>query len=805
MLNLTGTPAVSLHDRGSSYGCYVGEQALQSSAQSSQVDRIPKGETITLAKKVRVRFGLHSTIFKLIWQDPFTACTSTLSVGDKRKVVSTLNDLIKGSKVVADWSDTIDFLVMGEVILTIKVANALAKGVPIVTPSFFEDFIQSVKTKQVLPNPKNYIPKLKENALNSNEVSLAVNTKRSTLFKGKLLAFSTQQQMVKFNTAIEYAGGKAVVLDLERPNPEIFKNPVNMLVQTESDEVSSLWIQCINQAEIKGLRPIPEIQIGLAIITINTTIYCNPAANRQVIANGKKDRTLVDSNTHSVLVNETQFGKTQKGITQVPSDQTCISSTSNNTRGNVDETFITPTPGPSKSQASALETNNSSYVEPTDSQIEEDSVYHRPTEGKMNEEMMVSNCRENKSIQNHNIGLSQFADSKVSEKSICNDKLEEYSTLPQKANTGTPKSQDLYLRGGNTMKRVENPSIPHSIIGTANENSQTKSKGKFTTLGSDYEDDVDLFNFNLDEPNSIDSKRENKKRKQLSPPRKQSTQKRHCSRDSRSDDIENESDTFDFELSPIKRKHTESTLENKENPGNEVIKNARKRNAIDDSVETDAPSKFPRQIKPSEDEEKLNANSSTAQSTQRSTASSFISTSYGFIGKRNHNTSKNNHIRSSAGKTHYNEGHFKLESIEDNKSEVLQEVSKSFVNMEIVSLVVKCTTDKQTSEVTTNVGTNVKKFKKQAYVQTVNHIKSKPIAASLTMQGNDAALPFNIGNPADERNALWSEDKESQNEYEENNTRNEVEEKEADAFWNFQSSQDPSQSSSRNLPRSRVR
>ena len=73
------------------------------------------------------------------------------------------------------------------------------------------------------------------------------------------------------------------------------------------------------------------------------------------------------------------------------------------------------------------------------------------------------------------------------------------------------------------------------------------------------------------------------------------------------------------------------------------------------------------------------------------------------------------------------------------------------------------------------------------------------------MQDNEAALPFNIGNSADQRNALWSEDKESQNEYEENNTRNEVEEKEADAFWNFQSSQDPSQSSSRNLPRSRVR
>lgn len=57
-------PEVHVRDLGSTYGTYVGEEAIRSSGESSQADRLPKGESAPLADKTRVRFGLHSTIFK---------------------------------------------------------------------------------------------------------------------------------------------------------------------------------------------------------------------------------------------------------------------------------------------------------------------------------------------------------------------------------------------------------------------------------------------------------------------------------------------------------------------------------------------------------------------------------------------------------------------------------------------------------------------------------------------------------------------------------------------------------------------
>ena len=313
---------MSLLDKGSSYGCYVGEDAIKSSGQSSQEDRIPKGEPVILTQNVRVRIGLHSTLFKLIWQQPIIACTSTLPITEKRKMTDTLKSLEKGSRVVGDWADNVDFLVMSEVILTIKVANALAKGVPIVTTNFFEDYLNCTKTKQMLPYPNKYIPKLKESTVNSNEVSLEVNANRQTLFSGKLLAFSSKEQLAKFHVAISYAGGKAIVLDNENPDPSIFEEPANMLVQPENTgNLSKLWLECLQMAESKGLQSVPEIQVGLAIITMNTIIYCNPSAKRQVLVNKGKSgvSSYADSNSHVVLAPETQFGRAQKGITQVSS------------------------------------------------------------------------------------------------------------------------------------------------------------------------------------------------------------------------------------------------------------------------------------------------------------------------------------------------------------------------------------------------------------------------------------------------------------------------------------------------------
>ena len=50
-------------------------------------------------------------------------------------------------------------------------------------------------SRQVLPDPKDYIPPLAEGVFNRNEVDLSVNKSRRTLFKGKLFVFSSPDQV----------------------------------------------------------------------------------------------------------------------------------------------------------------------------------------------------------------------------------------------------------------------------------------------------------------------------------------------------------------------------------------------------------------------------------------------------------------------------------------------------------------------------------------------------------------------------------------------------------------------------------
>ena len=61
-------------------------------------------------------------------------------------------------------------------------ANALSKGVPIVKPAFFADFETCQTTKQILPDPKQFIPTLCEKTINVNEVTLAVKKERQQVY-----------------------------------------------------------------------------------------------------------------------------------------------------------------------------------------------------------------------------------------------------------------------------------------------------------------------------------------------------------------------------------------------------------------------------------------------------------------------------------------------------------------------------------------------------------------------------------------------------------------------------------------------
>ena len=177
---------------------------------------------------------------------------------------------------------------------------------------------------------------------------------------------------------------------------------------------------------------------------------------------------------------------------------------------------------------------------------------------------------------------------------------------------------------------------------------------------------------------------DNRKRKQLTSfsPDKISTQKRLCVRGSASDEKEFDADTFDFELSPIKRKPSNAADENNFS-NSDISRKANKRNRNSDECERQIPSKSSKVGSISSPCIPVAITPISVQSTQKSNVSSFILTSSGFIGKRTpictpkNNVSTKLYHHTSDGQ---NEGTtIKIEA--DDKRESLQELTKSFVNL----------------------------------------------------------------------------------------------------------------------------
>lgn len=405
----TDGKSVHVKDTGSSYGIYVGQAAIESSGNCSQADRVPKGQEASVGVGERVRFGLQSTLFKLE-KHAMVLCMSSLANVDKMAVRRTATQLGNQSAIVVpNWDERVTHLVMKEVILTIKVANALAKGIPIISPTYLEDYLNCCKTKQMLPDCKDYVPPLKESTLNANEVSLAINRQRATVFKGKSFFFATQEQMDKFQAAVTYGGGTANIITSAR-NPDIFQLEANILVQPSRVDgtTSSRWTKAMEKAAANEFSPVPESHIGLAILHVHCNIYCNPAYKPKVVATGQtvakhKPLTLApESQTQHVaqsscdpseetqarFIPETLPPKTQSKITQqrnieasssrsestrvIPETLPSSSGTRSTTRSQSTRVIPSTLPSPSqKSDSSTLASNSpfKSFVKDDDDDL----------------------------------------------------------------------------------------------------------------------------------------------------------------------------------------------------------------------------------------------------------------------------------------------------------------------------------------------------------------------------------------------------------------------------------------------------
>ncbi|GAB1288334.1 Nibrin [Apodemus speciosus] len=131
----------------------------------------------------------------------------------------------------------------------------------------------------------NFYPPIDEPAIGSKSVDLSGRHERRQIFKGKTFVFLNAKQHKKLSLAVVFGGGEArLMAEEDEEEQSFFSAPGTCVVdvgitntQLIITESQKKWIHLIMEIlQSNGLRPIPEAEIGLAVIFMTTENYCNP-------------------------------------------------------------------------------------------------------------------------------------------------------------------------------------------------------------------------------------------------------------------------------------------------------------------------------------------------------------------------------------------------------------------------------------------------------------------------------------------------------------------------------------------------
>ncbi|XP_014383949.1 PREDICTED: nibrin isoform X1 [Myotis brandtii] len=240
------------------------------------------GLSQTLQTGDRITFGVFESKFRVEYE-PLVACSSCLDVAGKNALNQAILQL--GGLTVNNWTEECTHLVMMSVKVTIKTICALICGRPIVKPEYFTEFLKAVQSKTQLPQIKSFYPPIDEPAIGSKNIDLSGRQERKQIFKGKTFVFLNAKQHKKLSSAVVFGGGDARLIAEENEEEEsFFAAPGTCVVDVGMTNSQSLisdsqkkWIHSImDMLQRQGLRPIPEAEIGLAVIFMTTENYCDP-------------------------------------------------------------------------------------------------------------------------------------------------------------------------------------------------------------------------------------------------------------------------------------------------------------------------------------------------------------------------------------------------------------------------------------------------------------------------------------------------------------------------------------------------
>ncbi|KAF4022488.1 hypothetical protein G4228_014132 [Cervus hanglu yarkandensis] len=262
-------PVLTIKDN-SKYGTFVNEEKMQN------------GLSQILKSGDRVTFGVFESKFRVEYE-PLVACSSCLDVSGKTALSHAILQL--GGLTVNNWTEECTHLVMVSVKVTIKTICALICGRPIVKPEYFTEFLKAVQSKKQPPKIESFYPPVDEPAIESKNIDLSERQERKQIFKGKTFVFLNAKQHKKLSAAVIFGGGDARLITEENEEDDsFFSAPGTCVVdagltdsQTLIPDSQKKWIHSIMDIlQRKGLRPIPEAEIGLAVIFVTTENYCDP-------------------------------------------------------------------------------------------------------------------------------------------------------------------------------------------------------------------------------------------------------------------------------------------------------------------------------------------------------------------------------------------------------------------------------------------------------------------------------------------------------------------------------------------------
>ncbi|NXM57540.1 NBN protein, partial [Illadopsis cleaveri] len=260
-------PVLTVRDT-SKYGTFVNGSKLN-------------GASVSLQSGDRINFGVFESKFRVEYE-PLVVCSSCLDVAQKNALNQAIQQL--GGLVVNEWTNECTHLVMVSVKVTVKTICALICARPIIKPEFFSELIRAVQSRQQLPNHESFYPPVDEPSIGSENLDLSEHHERKKIFSGKTFVFLTAKQHKKLGPAVVLGGGEVKLMTEGRKEMPLLLSPEVCVVDvgvtnsqiSGSDSLTNWTDSILTVLESKNLRPIPEAEIGLAVIFMSTEKYCNP-------------------------------------------------------------------------------------------------------------------------------------------------------------------------------------------------------------------------------------------------------------------------------------------------------------------------------------------------------------------------------------------------------------------------------------------------------------------------------------------------------------------------------------------------